>query len=991
MRRRSSPWSTEKPPGRPAPATPPHDSPLLVQRVVRTTHTGSCRNGCWLEAGVAGDRIVFLRPAKAGQNSPARTGVCLEAWAQAAERPEERILRPYIRRPLLEAWRRARRRFADPVLAWEALLDDPAVPLKWQRARGFGGFVPADWEEVEELLAAALTSQVRNGEGAGIVGYGGDPSGGLVAEAAGARFIRLLGGTLLTPTTWETSVPPAQLECLLDAPIRTRSIVTDRPGAVILVGDVEAGNDPALRRCVLQALDRGAPVWVLSDLAGPLARLATRHVPLPPEEQGRWWLAVAFELATRLEKAPPDHPVWRRIRTTTDLLAAADGAESRRHQATPEPEAARADTPVRDGGEPTGEPSSETPPSFHPGPVPASERQGEPLLTWWDLIAGHLGLRSHPESSRAAPASQRRAEREGEGPGSQIRLFSELLWRLAEADEPWLLVASPRAIQGSNSDIGWAALATCLAVAAPRRDGRGGLYLAGFGSYEAMPASWHRLALAADHGRADPPVDATQWFWERLQETATSAGKEITREAGRPRILLAWRSDPFFINHLERERLVGLLVNPEWHNSRTSSPTFQLIADVCERLDGTAAFSDVLLPAAGAFERSDIVADAAHGRLLAAVPVRPPRGASRDEWTIFARLSRRIAALAVQNSSATRDSFPTEGHTLPPSPRGVARVHSRPFQPDPTRLGEQFSTLLGPPEGFPGSSTADRPSTPRFPLTHAEEVARRLLELWEMEAQSSAPARKASARTESLSWEALRDAPVPWPATPGKYPRTSPGGGLSTSPAPAQEGGSSGAAVLYQVGPFWRRVVSVSPRVKTFDAETASPGNSLRLRLVAPLGWDERAAVYGPVRELLGPLEPVSLHPSDAENLALATGDLVSLETSRTSCIAVCRVDPATPPGTALFRLRYPWLRVDPDSLDLGGFQSIEDSSSSDPASHGAGQEEPEHFRGTTLVRERTVVQVAKVGRLGPLASPATCSILPGVPATTEEGGGNEG
>ncbi|GAB4230772.1 MAG: hypothetical protein Kow00109_02660 [Acidobacteriota bacterium] len=927
---------------------------------------------------MVGDRIAYLRPAESTASSPVKTGVCLEAWAQAAERDRERILRPYVRHPLLEAWRNARRRFSDPVRAWESLRSDPAVARKWQRARGFGGFVPVDWEEAEELLAAALVAQVRSGAASEIVGYGGDPSGALVAAAAGSRFVRLLGGTLLAPARWESSAPAAPVEPLLASPIRTERLAGDRVAAVILAGDLEAGDDPALRRCVLGALDRGAPVWVLSDVAGPLARLATHHVAIPPEEQAAWWFAVARQLVQRLESEPRDHPVWRRVLATTDLFAAA--ARRTPKDWSPQPE--REGNPVGAHSGPSSNPS--------PGNSRAPGRAEHPdpaTVTWWDVITESLGVPRDSGGRNATPPDRVDVEW---GRAAEVRRFSEFLWRLAEEDEPWLLAVSPGAMQGIVSDFGWAALGVCLAVAGPHREGEGGLYLAEVGYFDTMPESWRRLALAADCGRDDPPVDATQWFRDRLCEAAAPDAAEPEPGASPPRILLTWRGDPFFANHLERERLAGMLVNPEWNGGRNSPGPFLLIAGVCERLGGTAALSDVLLPAAGGFERTDIVYDPGNGRLLAAVPARPARRESRDEWAIFASLSRRVAALAARSAYRGPES-PQAGKPLATSARRP-EAPARTFHPDPVCLAEQFSTFggasAGNDEGGRSESSCRTPSASPVRLQDAAAVARRLLELWVTEATESPASWEPQPGGGAWSWEALLAGPLPLPAPKrGAHPASSSKHGFAPTAAAGGTGGTGGG-ILFEVGALWRRLWSVQRPEEQPESEKRTKGKMLWLRLVPPVGSNPGVAAYALPRELFGPLEPIVLHPDDADSLGLANGDLVFLETDQTAWITACRVEASAPPGTALFCLSFPWLRVDPDALDLGGFDTIPEVGAATPRDRGQ--------RADTPVAEAPFPATvsARISRLGRLVRPAGLAgptVFPATAASLDDAGGGEG
>jgi nitrate reductase alpha subunit len=58
-------------------------------------------------------------------------------------------------------WREARARLGDPVLAWAEITGGAERTARYKRARGKGGFVRSDWEEVSELIAAAHVYTIK--------------------------------------------------------------------------------------------------------------------------------------------------------------------------------------------------------------------------------------------------------------------------------------------------------------------------------------------------------------------------------------------------------------------------------------------------------------------------------------------------------------------------------------------------------------------------------------------------------------------------------------------------------------------------------------------------------------------------------------------------------------------------------------------------------------------------------------------------------------
>ncbi|MGW7665345.1 molybdopterin-dependent oxidoreductase [Streptomyces sp. NPDC054756] len=104
--------------------------------------------------------------------------------------PDGRLRDPYVRGVLLERYREARRRLRDPVLAWADVQGDPERRRRYQRARGTGGLVRAEWDEAVELVAAAYVHTLG--------AYGPDRIAGLFpADAPGARLHTLIGAPVL--------------------------------------------------------------------------------------------------------------------------------------------------------------------------------------------------------------------------------------------------------------------------------------------------------------------------------------------------------------------------------------------------------------------------------------------------------------------------------------------------------------------------------------------------------------------------------------------------------------------------------------------------------------------------------------------------------------------------------------------------------------------------------------------------------------------------
>ncbi|MBO0871880.1 MAG: molybdopterin-dependent oxidoreductase, partial [Pseudonocardia sp.] len=120
-----------------------------------------------------------------------------------------RVRYPYVRGPLLELWRAARAEHADPVAAWESIVEDRDAADGYKRARGKGGFVRSSWREVIELIAAAQVHTIKRHGPDRIVGFSPIPAMSMTSYAAGTRYLSMIGATISSFYDWYADLPVA--------------------------------------------------------------------------------------------------------------------------------------------------------------------------------------------------------------------------------------------------------------------------------------------------------------------------------------------------------------------------------------------------------------------------------------------------------------------------------------------------------------------------------------------------------------------------------------------------------------------------------------------------------------------------------------------------------------------------------------------------------------------------------------------------------------
>jgi nitrate reductase alpha subunit len=88
-------------------------------------------------------------------------------------------------------------------------MEDPMRRVTYQQVRGKGGFLRASWNEVSELIAAAMLDTIEHYGPDRVAGFSPIPAMSQVSYAAGSRFLSLIGGTMISFYDWYADLPPA--------------------------------------------------------------------------------------------------------------------------------------------------------------------------------------------------------------------------------------------------------------------------------------------------------------------------------------------------------------------------------------------------------------------------------------------------------------------------------------------------------------------------------------------------------------------------------------------------------------------------------------------------------------------------------------------------------------------------------------------------------------------------------------------------------------
>ncbi|MFC7680160.1 nitrate reductase subunit alpha [Paenibacillus sp. GCM10028914] len=183
--------------------------------VVRSTHgvncTGSCSWKIFVKDGIITWETQQTDYPSTGDNFPEYEprGCPRGATFSWYTYSPIRVKYPYVRGDLFEMWKDERKRGLDPVEAWVAIVSDPDKRARYVKARGKGGFVRADWQDAKEMIAAASIHTIRTYGPDRVAGFSPIPAMSMVSYASGARFLSLIGGTVLSFYDWYADLPPA--------------------------------------------------------------------------------------------------------------------------------------------------------------------------------------------------------------------------------------------------------------------------------------------------------------------------------------------------------------------------------------------------------------------------------------------------------------------------------------------------------------------------------------------------------------------------------------------------------------------------------------------------------------------------------------------------------------------------------------------------------------------------------------------------------------
>lgn len=184
-------------------------------KVVRSTHGVNCTGSCSWKIYVKNGLVTWetqqtdyprTRPDLPNHEPRGCARGASYSWYLYSA---ARLKFPMIRSRLLKMWREAKEAHPDPVDAWASITSDPVKSTEYKKVRGLGGFVRADWDEANELVAAANVHTAKKHGPDRVIGFSPIPAMSMVSYAAGSRYLSLIGGVCMSFYDWYCDLPPS--------------------------------------------------------------------------------------------------------------------------------------------------------------------------------------------------------------------------------------------------------------------------------------------------------------------------------------------------------------------------------------------------------------------------------------------------------------------------------------------------------------------------------------------------------------------------------------------------------------------------------------------------------------------------------------------------------------------------------------------------------------------------------------------------------------
>ena len=267
-------------------------------KVIRSTHGVNCTGGCswmvYVKNGIVTWEMQALDYPDFDKNLPpyeprgCQRGMSFSWYIYSPIR----VKYPYIRGVLVDLWRTAKRKHADPVKVWASVVENEEARAGYQQVRGKGGFRRTSWDEVTEIIAAAMIYTAKKYGPDRVAGFSPIPAMSYLSYGGGSRLLQLFGGVNLSFYDWYCDLPPASPEIWGEQTDVQESADWYHAKYVVAMGsNLNMTRTPDVH-FISEGRYDGAKFTVLAPDFNQVAKYADWWVPVNAGQDGAFWMAV---------------------------------------------------------------------------------------------------------------------------------------------------------------------------------------------------------------------------------------------------------------------------------------------------------------------------------------------------------------------------------------------------------------------------------------------------------------------------------------------------------------------------------------------------------------------------------------------------------------------------------------------------------------------------------------------------------------------------
>lgn len=267
-------------------------------KIVRSTHGVNCTGGCsWnvcVKDGIVTWELQAVDYPRFDMELPpyeprgCQRGISFSWYLYSPIR----VKYPYVRGALIDIWREAKKKYSDPVEAWDYIQKSPELRGRYQRARGKGGFRRFTWDEALELVAAANIRTIKEYGPDRVNGFSPIPAMSMLSYAAGSRFLQLMGGVNLSFYDWYCDLPPASPETWGEQTDVAESADWYNSKFIACMGaNLNMTRTPDCHYFA-EARHNGTKTVVFAPDFNQVAKFGDQWVPIHAGQDGAFWMAV---------------------------------------------------------------------------------------------------------------------------------------------------------------------------------------------------------------------------------------------------------------------------------------------------------------------------------------------------------------------------------------------------------------------------------------------------------------------------------------------------------------------------------------------------------------------------------------------------------------------------------------------------------------------------------------------------------------------------